>query len=98
MLSIAVEASDDSKLLQPLSTGLEKVNLTLRWRENLCCLNNLILHCFTAGTETGVSMVQNSTEHPSVKSETNPSALCWVSPTMQLLIHQNTASDLQRLL
>lgn len=46
MLSTAAGASADAELLQPLSTGLEKLNLTLWWRDNLCHLNNLILHCF----------------------------------------------------
>lgn len=46
MLSTAAGTGAGTELLQPLSTGLEKLNFTLRWRDNLCHLNNLILHCF----------------------------------------------------
>lgn len=46
MSSTAAGAGADTELLQPLITGLEKLNLTLQWRDNLCHLNNLILHCF----------------------------------------------------
>lgn len=45
MSSSAAIAAADTELLQPLITGLEKLNLTLQWRDNLCHFNNLILHC-----------------------------------------------------
>lgn len=44
MPSTAAGASADTELLQPLSTGHEKLNLTPWWRDNLCHFNSLILH------------------------------------------------------
>ena len=46
MLSTTAGAGADTKLLHTVSTKLEKVNLTLQWRDNLCHFNNLVLHCF----------------------------------------------------
>lgn len=88
MSSTAAGAAADTELLQPLITGLEKLNLTLQWRDNLCHFNNLILHCLHCkdwdksfhGAEQlcSLSEIRNT-----------PSFPCWVSPTLQLylLIH-----------
>lgn len=77
MSSTAAGAGADSELLQPLITGLEKLNLTLQWRDNLCHLTTSSFTAFTAGTEIRVSMVQSNSAHASVKSGTPPLFPVW---------------------